>query len=116
MHPVVQGSGVLATEGREFPIGKTAGRSESEPISSLVNRTKMPTQWTCGEGRSLADWKTEAFAGIFRGSRGGMSQKMNNPVLETQCGDTRGISTGAYKVKPKSQQAVLGVGGVYSTL
>ncbi|MBU3947184.1 MAG: hypothetical protein KJ882_01650 [Proteobacteria bacterium] len=37
MHPVVQGSGVLATGGREFPIGKTAGRSESEPISSLVN-------------------------------------------------------------------------------
>ena len=36
MQPVVQGSGVLATGGREFPIGNAAGRNESEPISSLV--------------------------------------------------------------------------------
>jgi hypothetical protein len=35
--PVVQGSGVLVTEGREFPIGKAAGRNESEPGCSLVN-------------------------------------------------------------------------------
>ena len=34
--PVAQGSGVLATEGREFPIGKAIGRNESEPIGSLV--------------------------------------------------------------------------------
>lgn len=34
--PVAQGNGVLVTEGREFPIGKTAGRNEREPISSLV--------------------------------------------------------------------------------
>ncbi|MBU3947185.1 MAG: hypothetical protein KJ826_03050 [Proteobacteria bacterium] len=45
-----------------------------------------------------------------------MLQKMNNPVLETQCGDTRGISTGAYKARPKSYRAALGVGGVYSTV
>jgi hypothetical protein len=35
--PVAQGSGVLATGGREFPIGKAAGRSNaSEPVRSLV--------------------------------------------------------------------------------
>ena len=76
---------------------------------------KMPTQWTYGEGRSPADWKTEAFVGIFRGSRGGMLQKMYNPVLETRCGGERGASTGAYKVKPKSRRAASGVGGVNST-
>ena len=36
--PVVQGSGVLATGGREFPIGKATGRNASEPVCSLVNR------------------------------------------------------------------------------
>ena len=35
--PVAQGSGVLVTEGREFPIGKATGRNASEPICSLVN-------------------------------------------------------------------------------
>jgi hypothetical protein len=35
--PVVQGSGVLVTEGRKFPIGKAAGRNASEPACSLVN-------------------------------------------------------------------------------
>ena len=35
--PVVQGSGVLVTGGRKFPIGKAAGRNASEPRSSLVN-------------------------------------------------------------------------------
>ncbi len=34
--PVVQGSGVLVTRGRKFPIGKAAGRNESEPTRSLV--------------------------------------------------------------------------------
>jgi len=34
--PVAQGSGVLATEGRKFPIGKAAGRNASEPVRSLV--------------------------------------------------------------------------------
>jgi hypothetical protein len=58
---------------------------------------KMPTQWTCGEGRSQTDWKTEASVRIFRGSRVGMLQEMNTPVLETRCGDTEGLSTGAYK-------------------
>jgi len=33
---VAQGSGVLATGGRKFPIGKAAGRNESEPGCSLV--------------------------------------------------------------------------------
>jgi len=37
---VAQGSGVRATEGREFPIGKIAGRNESEPICSLVTYCK----------------------------------------------------------------------------
>jgi hypothetical protein len=34
--PVAQGSGVLVTEGRKFPIGKASGRNASEPICSLV--------------------------------------------------------------------------------
>ncbi|MFZ2394769.1 MAG: hypothetical protein WAW09_00630, partial [Smithella sp.] len=34
--PVVQGSGVLVTRGRKFPIGEAAGRNASEPTSSLV--------------------------------------------------------------------------------
>ena len=34
--PVVQGSGVRAIRGRKFPIGKAAGRNESNLISSLV--------------------------------------------------------------------------------
>ena len=34
--PVAQGSGVLATEGRKFPIGKAADRNASKPTSSLV--------------------------------------------------------------------------------
>ena len=38
--PVAQGSGVLATRGRKFPIGKAAGRNESEPRSSLVNTNR----------------------------------------------------------------------------
>jgi hypothetical protein len=33
---IVQGSGVLVTGGRKFPIGKAAGRNASEPTSSLV--------------------------------------------------------------------------------
>lgn len=43
--PVAQGSGVLATEGRKFPIGKALGRNESEPIRSLVklNRRSRPS-------------------------------------------------------------------------
>jgi len=49
--PVVQGSGVLVTGGRKFPIGKAAGRNASEPIRSLVKLMKMPTRWTHGEGR-----------------------------------------------------------------
>ena len=66
---VVQGSGVLATGGREFPIGKAAGRNASEPRCSLVSDLKMPTQWTYGEGQCSAVWRTEAAAEIFRGSR-----------------------------------------------
>jgi len=41
--PVVQGSGVLPTEGHKFPIGKAAGRNESESRCSLVTALKMPT-------------------------------------------------------------------------
>jgi hypothetical protein len=35
--PVAQGSGVLVTGGRKFPIGKAVGRNASEPRCSLVN-------------------------------------------------------------------------------
>ena len=40
--PVVKGSGVLATGGRKFPIGKAAGRSASEPTCSLVKLFEDP--------------------------------------------------------------------------
>ena len=40
--PVVQGSGVLATGGRKFPIGKAAGRNASEPTCSLVKLFEDP--------------------------------------------------------------------------
>ena len=43
--PVVQGSGVLVTEGRKFPIGKAAGRNASEPVRSLVKLI-----WRCRPG------------------------------------------------------------------
>jgi hypothetical protein len=39
---VAQGSGVLVTGGRKFPIGKAAGRNESEPTRSLVK-----LKWRC---------------------------------------------------------------------
>ena len=93
---VAQGSGVLATGGRKFPIGKTAGRSASEPISSLVSVLKMPTQWTYGEGQCPTVRRTEAAVEIFRGSRDGMLWKMSSAVLETHYGDARGASTAAY--------------------
>jgi hypothetical protein len=95
---VVQGSGVLATGGREFPIGKAAGRNGSEPRCSLVSCLEMPTQWTYGEGQCSAVWRTEAAAGIFRGSRDGMLRKMSSAVLETRPDDAGGASTAAYKV------------------
>ena len=43
--PVVQGSGVLVTEGRKFPIDKAAGRNASEPTGSLVKLI-----WRCRPG------------------------------------------------------------------
>ena len=76
---------------------------------------KEPTQWTHGEGRSPGAGRTEAVTGVFRGSRGGMLWKINSPVLEVQCSDARGVSTLEYK-ETKSQGAVLGVGGVQSTV
>jgi len=75
----------------------------------------MPTQWTYGEGRCAETWETEAVFEIFRGSRDGMLRKTYSAVLETQCSDVGGASTGAYK-ETKSYRAVLGVGGVHSTI
>ena len=84
--PVVQGSGVLVTEGRKFPIGKAAGRNESEPGCSLVNLIEDAdpvVMW----GRPLCRVLiTESALAIFRGRRGGMLWKIFNPVLETRCG------------------------------
>jgi len=77
----------LVTRGRKFPIGKTAGRNESEPICSLVNCSKMPTLWSEGEGRCSLALITESARIIFRGSRDGMLWKILNPVLETRYGD-----------------------------
>jgi hypothetical protein len=82
--PVAQGSGVLATGGREFPAGKAAGRNASEPTRSLVNMLKVSTHWTSGEDRCLEAQRTESAFGAFRGSRDGMLQKMSGSVLETR--------------------------------
>ena len=77
----------MATRGRKFPIGKAAGRNESEPTGSLVNCLKMPTLWSEGEGRCSLALITESASVIFRGSRDGMLRKILNPVLETRYGD-----------------------------
>ena len=83
---VVQGSGIGVIRGREFPIGKAAGRNASEPISSLVNELEKPTLWSEGEGRWRGAEITEVARIISRGSRDGMLQKAISPVLETRCG------------------------------
>ena len=46
----------------------------------------------------------------------GMYRKNNSAVRETQCGGGTGPSTGGYKASPKVHRAVLGVGGVHSTV
>jgi hypothetical protein len=88
---VVQGSGAVVIRGREFPIGKVAGRNESEPTSSLVNEVEKPTLSVEGEGR----WKrveiTEVTRIDSRGSKGGMLRKTSSPVLETRCGGGEAI-------------------------
>jgi hypothetical protein len=48
---------------------------------------KMPTLWSCGEGRCTWVLITESTHVIFRGSRGGMLRKISSPVLETRCCD-----------------------------
>jgi len=48
---------------------------------------KMPTQWSCGEGRRSLASITETTSENFRGSRDGMLWKINSPVLETRYGD-----------------------------
>ena len=45
-----------------------------------------------------------------------MYRKNNSTVRETQYGDGTGLSTGEYKACPKAHRAVLGVGGVRSTV
>jgi len=113
--PVVQGSGVLVTGGRKFPIGKAAGRNASEPGCSLVKLMETPTRWTHGESRCSRAWITEAAREVFRGSRGGMLRKISSAVLEARCGDAGGASTDVYK-ETKSRWPVTGVGGVHSTV
>ena len=82
----------MVTRGRKVPIDKAAGRNESEPRSSLVNKVKMPTLWTQGEGRSTLALTTEMASLIFRGTRDGMLWKLLNPVLETRYGDVEDIN------------------------
>ncbi len=45
-----------------------------------------------------------------------MYRKKNSTVRETQCGGGSEPSTGAYKACPEVYRAVLGVGGVHSTV
>ena len=77
----------MATQGREFPNNKKAGRNASEPMSSLVNVLKKSTLWTDGEDRCMNDEITEVAFMFFRGSRVGMLEKISSSVLETRCGD-----------------------------
>ena len=51
--PVAQGSGVLVTVGRKFPIGKSAGRNASELISSLVSDYYEDADPVDGWGRPM---------------------------------------------------------------
>ena len=84
--PVAQGSGVLATEGRKFPIGKAAGRNESEPRCSLVSSFEDADPvdvWGRPPSQTLT---TESVCVVFRGSRDGMLWQILNPVLETRYG------------------------------
>ena len=77
----------MATRGRKFPIGKTAGRNESEPIRSLVTHYEDADP-VVRRGRPLLQALiTESACVIFRGSRDGMLRKISNPVLETRYGD-----------------------------
>jgi hypothetical protein len=76
----------MVTRGREFPMSKQAGRTASEPMSSLVNDVEMPTLWSEGEGRCTRTGITEVVRGVSRGSKDGMFRKMHCPVLETRCG------------------------------
>ena len=85
--PVVLGSGVGVTWGRKFPKGKAAGRNESEPVGSLVTKEGDADPVDVWGRPETWSWITEAVRGISRGSRGGMSRKINSPVLETRCGD-----------------------------
>ena len=73
-------------KGREFPIGKTAGRNESEPICSLEKLIEDADP-VDRRGRPLcAGLITEPTYVIFRGSKDGMLWKIFSPVLETRCG------------------------------
>ena len=45
-----------------------------------------------------------------------MFRKNNSAVRETQYGGGTGPSTGGYKEIPKVYRAILGVGGVHSTV
>ena len=66
------GSGVRVIGGREFLMGKAAGRNASEPTCSLVNELEEPTLWAEGEGRWMGAEITEVAPIDFRGSRVGM--------------------------------------------
>ncbi len=105
----------MVTRGREFPNSEIAGRNASEPMSSLVNILEKPTLWSGGEGRWTGAGITEVAHVDSRGSRVGMRWKISSPVLEARYGDTRGVSTYAYK-ETKTHRAVSGVGGVHSTV
>ena len=76
---VAQGSGVLVTGGRKFPIGKAAGRNESEPGCSLVKQSEDADPVDT-RGRPLSQaGRTEAACVIFRGSKVGMLRMISKP-------------------------------------
>ena len=76
----------MVTRGRKFPHSKSAGRNESEPMSSLVNELEKPTLWSKGEGRWMRAGITEVARIDSRGSRVGMFSQIDCPVLETRPG------------------------------
>jgi hypothetical protein len=71
---------------------KPAGRSASEPISSLViTKKELPTLWTLGEGwdTGLNENCQNGLVG-FRGSRGDTQGKSGGVARETLVGAVEG--------------------------
>jgi hypothetical protein len=70
-----------------FQLAKQQAVTQVNPDEASLIIVKVPIQWTYGEGRCSGAWRTESTTEAFRGSRGGMLQKIDSPVLETRWGE-----------------------------